>query len=90
MFPPTCGIGCGVVEDLSVSLFHLLEGVSGVKRGYGDVAAVYYAEAFFEGVDAPYWVVASAFLFAGGAGANSSGTEAGARAIGCGCIVGEA
>lgn len=77
MFPPTVCVACGVVEDLSVSLFHLLKGVGRVKGCYGDVTAVYDGKAFFEGIDAPYWVVASAFLFAGGAGADSSRSEAG-------------
>jgi hypothetical protein len=91
MLPPIifC-VCCGVIQNLSVSLFHLLKGVCGIEGGNWDIATVYYRQPFLEGIDAPYWVVAPAFLFAGGAGADSSGSEAGAGAVGGGCVIGEA
>jgi hypothetical protein len=79
-----------VVEDLSVPLLHLLEGVCRVEGGNGDIATVDNREVFFEGVYAPDGVVAAAFLFAGRACADASRSEARAGAVGGARVIGEA
>lgn len=80
----------GMVEDLTVSLLHLLEGVSGIERCDGDIAAVDDAQPFFEWVHAPDGVVAAPLLLAGRAGADASGTETCTGSIGGAGVVREA
>lgn len=53
-----------MVQDLAVSLLHLLEGMRCVEGCDGDVAAVDDTQSFFEGVHVPDGVVATSFLFA--------------------------
>lgn len=79
----------GVVEDLAITLFHLLESMSGIKRRDGDVAAVNNAEPLFEGIHAPDRIVAASLLFARRACANATRAEACAGTVGGASIIGE-
>ncbi len=79
-----------VVQHLAVSLLHLLEGMRCVEGCDWDIAAVDDVELFFEGVNAPDGVVATSFLFARGAGADTAGPEACAGAVGGARVVWEA
>lgn len=79
----------GMVQDLAISLLHLLEGVGCVEGCDRDVTAVDDAESFFEGVYAPYGVIASAFLFPRRACANAPGAEAGAWSVGGTGVIGK-
>ena len=53
-----------MVENLAVSLLHLLEGMRGVKGGDWDIAAIDDAKILFERVYTPDRVIAAPFLFA--------------------------
>ena len=79
-----------VVQHLAVSLLHLLEGMRCVEGCDWDIATVDDVELFCEGVNAPDGVVATSFLFARGAGADTAGPEACAGAVGGARVVWEA
>lgn len=56
-------VRCGVVENLTIRLLHLLERMLGVERGDGYIATVDNLQALFVWVDTPDSVVAATLLF---------------------------
>lgn len=89
MLPSLGNIGL-MVQHLSISLFHLLEGMRRVEWGDGNITAVDDAQLFLEGIHAPDSVVAASLLLAGGSSANASRSEASAGTVRGAGIVGEA
>lgn len=56
-------VRCGVVENLTIRLLHLLERMLCVERGDGYIATVDNLQALFVWVDTPDSVVAATLLF---------------------------